>query len=124
MKKVVKVSFDEAVTEVQGALSREGFGILTDIDVAATFKQKLGVDFGRYRILGACNPKLAHRALEAEPDVGLLLPCNVVVREAVEGTEVGIFDPLSLGESHPNPVVKEVAADAAQRLSRVLAALA
>jgi uncharacterized protein (DUF302 family) len=117
-------SFDEALTKTREALKQEGFGVLSEIDVRDTLKKKLDIDFRRYVILGACNPPLAHQALQAEPDIGLLLPCNVVVQETASGRiAVSIADPKAMFELVDNPALATVAADAEQRLRRVMAAL-
>lgn len=119
-----KVDFDQAILRVSEALRAEGFGVLTDIDVQATMKLKLGIDMPRYRILGACNPELAHRALVAEPDIGLLLPCNVVVRDASEeGFVIGFMDPVAVMQLTTNLEVEKVALEVRQRLQRVRSAL-
>jgi uncharacterized protein (DUF302 family) len=124
LSKQLTVPYDEAVEKVTAALQEEGFGVLTEIDVKATLKKKIDADFRRYVILGACNPHLAHRALTTEREIGLLLPCNVIVYEDDDGgSAVSIADPVAMMEVAANDALKPVADEARARLDRVLAAL-
>lgn len=116
----VEDTFDSAVERVTDALRSEGFGVLTEIDVKATLKAKLDIDKRPYKILGACNPPLAHQALEADPDIGLLLPCNVIVREEeAGGVTVGFMDPESVLTLVQVEGIQELARDVRSRLERV-----
>ncbi len=108
---------------VKQTLKDEGFGVMSEIDVQAALKEKLGVEGGAYLIIGACNPPLAHRALQAEPDLGVFLPCNVVVYEAADGTHVSAVDPQSMLDAIANPVLDGVADEVKRRFTRVIAAL-
>ncbi len=123
MRTCLDLSYEAAIEKTTAALKAEGFGVLTQIDVQATLKQKLGVDFRRYIILGACNPALAHRAFSAELEIGLLLPCNVIVYEEGEGAVVSIVNPLVMLGVGLSPALAPVGEEATERLRRVLAAL-
>ncbi len=118
------IGYEEAIARATAALKVEGFGVLTEIDVQGTLKQKIGVDFERYVILGACNPRLAHQALQAERQIGLLLPCNVIVYETDAGSVVSIVDPLAMLSMGLSPDLQPVAHEARARLKRVAASLA
>lgn len=122
-KQLTGVSLTEAKERVTKALSTEGFGVLTEIDVTATLKKKLDVDFRPYVILGACNPHLAHRALQADPQIGLLLPCNVVVQESAGGVLVSIASPRAMFSVVRRDDLEPIAAEAETRLRRVMDAL-
>ncbi len=115
--------YEQAVDKVTAALKDEGFGVLTEIDVKATLKQKLDADFRKYVILGACNPPLAHQALNTELEIGLLLPCNVIVYEEDGGSVVSLVDPISMLGVVENPALNPVAEEARTRLQRVIDAL-
>lgn len=125
IKKTVDLSVDEADRKIRDALADEGFGILTEIDVEETLKEKLDVDFPSYEILGACNPPMAHQALQAEADVGLLLPCNVVVRALADGrTVVEALDPVQQLSVADNPELAPLAQEVRARMQRVIDAIA
>ena len=119
--RTLAVDFDEAMRRTVEALKAEGFGIVTELDLRNTFKSKLGVDFRNYRILGACNPTLAHEALQIEDEVGTMLPCNVVVQELGSGeTEVAAIDPVASMQAIDNARLKTAAAEVRARLQRVI----
>jgi len=120
---VLDQPFEDTVAAVRVALADQGFGVLTEIDVQATMKAKLGADLAPYLILGACNPPLAHRVLQAETSVGLLLPCNVVIRMTDEGTVVEAIDPMTMVSVSGNPALRPIVGEVADRLKAALAAL-
>ena len=119
--KTVELSFDDAIVRVTEELKKEGFGVLTEIDMQATLKKKLDVDFRPYKILGACNPPFAYKALQAEQNIGLLLPCNVIVQDAGNGkTEIAAIDPLVSMSRVENPALEPVAMEIKAKLQRVI----
>lgn len=121
--KLVDGEFDDVIERLEAALKLEGFGVLTDIDVAATMKKKLGVDFHPYRILGACNPEMAYKALSMEDKIGVMLPCNVIVQQTEKGVEVAAVDPVASMQAVENDHLKDVAGPVAESLTRVIASL-
>lgn len=121
--KTIDAPFEKTIEKVTDELKKEGFGVLTSIDVKETLKQKLDVDFKKYTILGACNPPIAHKALQEEEELGLLLPCNVIVYEKDGKTRVSIFDPMVMTWILENDNIKPIATEVQERLQRVLAAI-
>jgi uncharacterized protein (DUF302 family) len=124
ISKTVSLPYERAVERVTEELQKEGFGVLTTIDVRETLKKKIGVDFEKYVILGACNPPLAHKALLAEEQIGLLLPCNVIVYEKEGNTVVAAFDPMAMTTMVGNVALNSVAEEVGRKLRRVLNAIA
>ncbi len=121
LNKIVNLSFDETVTRVSEELKKEGFGILTEIDMQATLKKKLDVDLQPYKILGACNPPFAYKAVQTEHYMGLLLPCNVIVQDAGDGkTEVAVIDPVISMSRVDNPALEPVAQEVRAKLQRAI----
>jgi uncharacterized protein (DUF302 family) len=119
--KTLDLPFDEAIARITNELKKEGFGVLTEIDVKATLKKKLDVDFRNYRILGACNPPFAYQALQAEPQIGLMLPCNVVVQEGENGqTIISAVDPQASMQAVENDALSEVAGQVKAKLQKVI----
>ncbi len=119
--KLVQTPFDETLARARAALKEQGFGVMCEIDVQATMKEKLGVESGKYVILGSCNPPLAHRALSVEPEMGLLLPCNVIVYETGDGTRVSAIDAELMLGFVGNPELADIAAQVREKLSSVIA---
>lgn len=121
--KTVRADFEEAVSRITNSLKGEGFGILTEIDVKSTLKKKLDVEFRNYKILGACNPPYAYKALQAEDKIGTMLPCNVIVQEKADGTiEIAAIDPIASMQAVDNPQLQDVAATIAQKLKQIVEA--
>lgn len=121
--KTIDIPYEQAIEKVTAELKKEGFGVLTFIDVKETLKQKINVDFKKYAILGACNPPIAHKALQTEEELGLLLPCNVIVYEKDGRTQVSIFDPMVMTWIIENDNMKPIASEVQEKLQRVLKAI-
>ena len=121
--KTVDLPYEQTIEKVTAELKKEGFGVLTFVDVKETLKQKINVDFKKYAILGACNPPIAHRALQEEEELGLLLPCNVIVYEKDNKTRVSIFDPMVMTWIMENDQMKPIATEVQEKLQRVLKAI-
>lgn len=121
LNKKINSSFDDATTKVKEALQREGFGVISEIDLKEKFKEKLQVDFRNYKILGACNPKLAHQAIEQEPNIGVMLPCNVLLQEHENGeVEVSAINPMESMASVDNPNLSALAEEVSQKLQTAI----
>lgn len=120
---ITDASLDEIDARTRKALGDQGFGVLTEIDVRTTMKSKLGIDMPGYRILGACNPKMAHQAIGIEPRVGAMLPCNVILREVDAGVEVSAVDPVASMQAIDNAALKSVAGEVREMLARVVAGI-
>lgn len=121
--KTVDMPYEQTIEKVATELKKEGFGVLTSIDIKETLKQKIDVDFKKYVILGACNPPIAHKALQEEEELGLLLPCNVIVYEKDNKTRISIFDPMVMTWIMENDNIKPIATEVQERLQRVLKAI-
>lgn len=121
--KTLDMDFDAVIERVTEELKKEGFGVLADIDVQTTLKNKIGVDFQKYRILGACNPGFAHQALQAEPEIGVMLPCNVVVQQTDSGVRVSAVDPVASMQAVNNPSLGGIATQVRDKLQNVINAL-
>lgn len=122
--KEVSYSFQEALEKIKTALSNEGFGVISEIDLKEKFKEKLNIEFREYRILGACNPKIAHQAIQLEDKIGVLLPCNILVQEHPNGkVEVSAINPMETMAAVDNPDLEVIAADISQRLKSVIESL-
>ena len=120
-EKATSYTFEEAVAKVTEELKKEGFGVLTEIDIQAKLKEKLGVDFRKYKILGACNPQFAYKALQEEDKIGVMLPCNVVVQETTDGTvEVAAIDPVASMLAIENPGLKNFATEVQMKLKNII----